>query len=82
VLARTDLDLVDVYRDLHPDGEDVSWVWRRGDRVVGRRYDHVLASRQLRSLSMSYRHDWRERSSSESRLSDHSGVVVDFDMRA
>jgi len=30
---------------------------------------------------MSYRHDWRERDSSESRLSDHSGVVFDFDLQ-
>ena len=81
VLEPTGSDLVDVYRDLHPHGEDFSWVWRRGDRVVGRRYDHVLASRELRLLSMSYRHDWRERDSSESRLSDHSGVVFDFDLQ-
>lgn len=80
VLAPTESDLVDVYRELHPDGEDFSWVWRRGDRVIERRYDHVLASRDLRLLSMSYRHDWRERSSSGSRLSDHSGVVFDVDL--
>lgn len=61
VLEPTGSDLVDVYRELHPDGEDVSWVWRRGDRVIERRYDHVLASRELRLVSMSYRHHWRER---------------------
>ena len=53
---------------------------RGGGRVVGRRYDHVLASRELGLLSMSYRHSWRERSSAGWRLSDHSGVVVDFDL--
>jgi len=82
VLAPTESDLVDVYRELHPYSKDFSWVWRRGDQVVERRYDHVLASRELPLLSMSYRHDWRERSSSGSRLSDHSGVVVDFDLQA
>lgn len=77
VLVPHDVGLVDVYRLLHPDGDDRSWVWRGAGREVGRRFDHVLASLSLQPQSMDYRHEWREPSPGH-RLSDHSGVVVRF----
>jgi exonuclease III len=77
VLAPPASDLVDVYRLLHPDGQDRSWVWRGRGVEIGRRFDHVLASRTLDPRSIRYRHDWRGRSAGQ-RLSDHSGVVAQF----
>ena len=54
------LDLIDVFRSLHPEATDASWVWRGRGREIGRRFDHVLASPRLRPLFVTYRHDWRD----------------------
>ena len=67
-------DLADVFRGLYGySAKDVSWVARRGDRLWGRRYDHVFASRRLDASACRYLHVWREQG-----LSDHSAIEVDF----
>ena len=68
-------DLIDTFRALHPDATDVSWATRRGDRLIGRRFDHVFAARSLVPRSCEYRHAWRE---GRPRLSDHSAIVARF----
>ncbi|MDP9376780.1 MAG: hypothetical protein M3P40_04280, partial [Actinomycetota bacterium] len=78
VLESKDSELVDVYRLLHPDGHDVSWVWRGRGREVGRRFDHVIASCRMRPTAIHYRHDWRQRRNGLM-LSDHSAVIVQFE---
>ena len=68
--------LVDVYRRLHGySREDFSWFLTRGSLRVGRRFDHVFCSPDLRPLSCEYLHEVRERG-----LSDHSALQVDFDL--
>jgi exonuclease III len=65
-------DLVDVYRDLHGyTTTDSSWILRRGSREIGRRFDHVFASRALAPRSCEYLHHLRE-----SGLSDHAPIEV------
>ncbi|MBA3655720.1 MAG: endonuclease/exonuclease/phosphatase family protein [Gemmatimonadaceae bacterium] len=67
-------DLVDVYRMLHGYGTaEQSWILRRGNREVGRRFDHVFASRGLAPQTCQYLHNLRE-----SGLSDHSPIEVRF----
>jgi exonuclease III len=74
ILGLADNDLPDVFRTLHGyDPTDASWVSRRGRHEVGRRYDHVFASRALRATACGYLHEWREKG-----LSDHSAIEVDF----
>jgi exonuclease III len=64
--------LVDVYRNLHGYAvTDTSWTLRRGGREVGRRFDHVFASRTLVPQSCEYLHYLRD-----SRLSDHAPIEV------
>jgi exonuclease III len=71
-----DLTLVDAYRGLHGYGrQEFSWFVKRHARRVGRRFDHVFCSRELRILRCEYLHDVRERG-----LSDHSALEVDFDL--
>ena len=43
------------------DRTDVSWVAKRGGNEVGRRFDHVFASKALRAQTCEYLHEWRER---------------------
>jgi exonuclease III len=64
-------DLTDVFRllDQFPPGEN-SWYWQGR---IGRRFDHVFASRLLRPTSCRYFHSWREE-----RLSDHSAIEAVF----
>jgi exonuclease III len=70
-------DLTDVFRLLgrFPPG-DQSWYWRGFGREVGRRFDHVFASKDLRPQEAGYLHGWRER-----KLSDHSAVWARFQPR-
>jgi exonuclease III len=70
-----DWDLADVYRQLHGyTAIDASWVLRRRDVAVGRRFDHVFASTSLRPVRCTYLHEFRETG-----LSDHSPVETEFD---
>jgi exonuclease III len=65
-------ELVDVYRHLHGyAATDSSWILRRNSREVGRRFDHVFASRALEPQSCEYLHPLRQ-----SGLSDHSPIEV------
>ena len=69
-----EFDLPDVYRALHGYGRhEFSWYWRGGTRSIGRRFDHVFASRKLNPVRCEYLHSLREAG-----LSDHSPVKVDF----
>ena len=71
-LAR--FDLVDVYRATNGYARTAaSWVARRGDSTIRRRFDHVFASQDLRPIACQYLHDLRERG-----LSDHSPIEADF----
>jgi len=67
-----EFDLADVYRSLHGYGRtDFSWYWRV--RSIGRRFDHVFASRSLNAVECAYLHSFREAG-----LSDHSPIEVRF----
>jgi exonuclease III len=67
-------DLLDVFRTLHGYGVvEYSWYWKGKGRCIGRRFDHVFASRQLRAVQCEYLHALREMG-----LSDHSPLEVDF----
>lgn len=69
-----DFDLPDVYRALHGyGGDDFTWYWKSKGRCVGRRFDHVFASRKLNPVRCDYLHSLREAG-----LSDHSPIEVDF----
>lgn len=71
-LAR--FDLADVYRLLHGyRSVESSWFLKRGERKVGRRFDHVFASQTLAPRTCVYLHDLRV-----SGLSDHSPIEVAF----
>ena len=63
-------DLVDAFRQLHPDAAEYSWVGRTGD---GYRYDHAFCSAALadRIAGCDYLHQPRR-----DRLSDHSALSV------
>jgi exonuclease III len=66
--------LVDAYRALHGYGrQEFSWFLKRRALRIGRRFDHVFCSRELRILRCEYLHDVRE-----SGLSDHSALEFDF----
>jgi exodeoxyribonuclease III len=67
-------DLPDVFRSLHGYGVvEYSWYWKGKGRCIGRRFDHVFASRQLHAVRCEYLHALREMG-----LSDHSAIEVDF----
>ena len=69
--------LVDAFRFLHGYGrEEFSWFVTRKERFIGRRFDHVFCSRELLISRCEYLHTVRER-----RLSDHSALELDFELR-
>jgi len=65
---------VDSWRSRNAGAKEFTWVSSRGN---GYRYDHALCTKQLdsRIKSIHYSHDVRE-----SKLSDHSALVVDFSL--
>ena len=68
-------DLHDVFRGLHGFGvEDFSWYLKRNGKIVGRRFDHVFASRQFKILDCRYLHALREAG-----LSDHSPIAAQLE---
>ncbi|MEO6923013.1 MAG: endonuclease/exonuclease/phosphatase family protein [Bryocella sp.] len=72
-----DFDLVDVYRALHGyDVSETSWVFTRQGKEIGRRFDHVFASRELQPVSCQYLHDLRKNG-----LSDHAPIEATFEFR-
>jgi exonuclease III len=67
-------DLTDVYRQLYGyEANERSWYWEGRGRAIGRRFDHVFASRSLNAVNCQYLHSFRE-----ARLSDHSAIEVVF----
>jgi exonuclease III len=71
-------DLPDVYRLLHGYGaSEFSWFWKAKEREIGRRFDHVFASRRLNATACRYLHGPRVVG-----LSDHAPVEVDFQLNA
>ena len=67
---------IDAYRHLHGyEREDFSWFLKRGPRRIGRRFDHIFCSREIRVIRCEYLHSVREDC-----LSDHSAVELDFDV--
>jgi exonuclease III len=73
-LAR--FDLPDVFRGTHGfSRQEFSWYLKRKGTTIGRRFDHVFASRRLAVHACRYVHALRE-----SGLSDHSPIEVDFEL--
>jgi exonuclease III len=67
-------DLPNVFPTLHGYGvAEWSWYWQGKGRRIGRRFDHVFASRRLHAVRCQYLHAFREMG-----LSDHSPIEVDF----
>jgi exonuclease III len=67
--------LVDAFRYLHGyTREEFSWYLKRGPLLVGRRFDHVFCSPDLKIVRCEYLHDVRM-----SGLSDHSALELDFE---
>lgn len=74
LVGLTPFDLPDVFRTLHGYGvAEWSWYWKGRGRCIGRRFDHVFASRRLHAVRCQYLHAFRETG-----LSDHSPIEVDF----
>ena len=74
VQGLAEFDLPDVYRALHGyEACEFSWFLNRRGRLVGRRFDHVFASKELRPISCGYIHQLREVG-----LSDHSAIEAEF----
>lgn len=67
-------DLQDVFRCVNGyESVDFSWFLHRKGNVIGRRFDHIYASTQLRPRSCEYIHTLRIQG-----LSDHSPIMADF----
>jgi exonuclease III len=68
--------LIDAYRHLHGYGrQESSWFLKRRELWIGRRFDHVFCSRDLKVLACEYLHHLCEEG-----LSDHSALELDFDI--
>jgi exonuclease III len=68
--------LIDAYRHLHGySRQEFSWFRKRNQLWIGRRFDHVFCSPELKVLACEYLHHLREEG-----LSDHSALELDFDM--
>jgi exonuclease III len=69
--------LSDAFRRLHGyDAQEFSWFVRRGNTVVGRRFDHAFCSPEVQPVGCRYLHDVRDE-----RLSDHSALELEFSLR-
>jgi endonuclease/exonuclease/phosphatase family metal-dependent hydrolase len=67
----------DAFRELNGfDSKEPSWEWPRWGG--GYRLDHLIASTEVTVSTCSYRHDWRR----DDRLSDHSALVAQLDVRS
>ena len=66
----SEYDLPDIYRQLNGyPPKDFSWYWRD----IGRRFDHIFASKKLNPVECQYVHEWRT-----GKLSDHSAIEAVF----
>ena len=67
--------LTDAYRQLHGYGrQEFSWFVKRGERRIGRRFDHVVCTRDFKIRRCEYIHDVREDG-----LSDHAALELDVE---
>jgi exonuclease III len=67
----------DAFRALNGfDSKEPTWEWPRWGG--GYRLDHLIASAEVDVTTCSYRHDWRR----EDKLSDHSALVAELEVRA
>jgi endonuclease/exonuclease/phosphatase family metal-dependent hydrolase len=75
LIGLSHFDLEDSFRFLHGyTREEHSWYSGAWGKQIGRRFDHIFASRCLRVRRCEYLHDVRT-----DRLSDHSAIEADFD---
>jgi len=75
LVALAQADLPDVFRLLHGyEVREFSWYWKGKGRQIGRRFDHVFASRQLNPICCQYLH-----APQMDRLSDHAPIEVVFE---
>jgi exonuclease III len=75
LLGLSKFDLHDVFRQLHGYGKkEYSWFEKADGKRIGRRYDHVFASRSLNPVQCAYLHEFRKCG-----LSDHSPLEVLFE---
>jgi exonuclease III len=73
-----EFDLIDAFRTLHGYGvQEYSWYLKRKGVQVGRRFDHIFASRHFNVRACRYVHELRA-----SGLSDHSPIEVDLEVHA
>ena len=68
--------LIDAYRHVHGYArQEFSWFVKRGERRIGRRFDHAFCTRDLKIRRCEYIHDVREDG-----LSDHAALELDFEL--
>jgi exonuclease III len=68
--------MTDVFRSFHGYGSSpASWVLRRKDKAIGRRFDHIFASSEFQVVRCSYLHEWRELG-----YSDHSALEAELEL--
>lgn len=70
-----ELEMIDAFRFLNPESREYSWVGRTGD---GYRYDHIFVSNNVSQFinKCFYEHNPRE-----IHLSDHSGVILELNIK-
>ena len=69
-------EMVDAFRHVHGYGRDeFSWFLTRKQLRIGRRFDHIFCSPDLRVVRCEYLHQVREQA-----LSDHSAMEMDFEL--
>lgn len=71
----TESGMTDAFRFLSPDSKEYSWVGRTGD---GYRYDHIFISNNASKFVKKCFYDHNPR---EIRLSDHSGIVLELNIK-
>ena len=69
--------LYDVFRSSlsNDNGEGYSWIIKRNGRLTKRRYDHIFASKSIKTVNCYYDQEPRDHG-----LSDHSPVIAEFDL--
>ncbi len=74
ITGLSEIGMPDVFRALHGyEAAEGSWFSQREGKLTVRRFDHIFASPQLNPTKAQYLHALRE-----TKLSDHSPLLVDF----
>jgi exodeoxyribonuclease III len=72
----TQLGMHDAFRSLNDyQDQSGSWFINRKDLQLGRRYDHVFCSQEIKPIHCYYDHEPRE-----NKLSDHSPVIAELSL--